>query len=185
MNAAACPRCSGAVVAAQEYCLECGLRQPVRRLGPAPGEERSLRAPVLGTLALAVAGAAVSVVLTWEGGGGEAVITATGGNLTVTAPRSAAAAFAGWPRGRDGWTVVLASIPKGKGGRDAALSRAQQARARGLPRVGISDSGSIVSLHPGYWVVFTGIYDSEPEATSQLLRARAVVRTAATRRMTT
>ena len=50
MNAAACPRCSGAVVAAQEYCLECGLRQPVRRLGPAPGEERSLRAPVLGTL---------------------------------------------------------------------------------------------------------------------------------------
>jgi hypothetical protein len=47
--------------------------------------------------------------------------------------------------------------------------------------VGVLDSGTIASLHPGYWVVFTGVYDSEAEATSHLLRARAVVRTAGTR----
>ena len=76
---------------------------------------------------------------------------------------------------------VLASLPKAKGGRDAALARAQQARAHGLPRVGVLDSGTIASLHPGYWVVFTGVYDSEAEATSHLLRARAVVRTASAR----
>jgi hypothetical protein len=180
---ATCPRCGGAVVAAQEYCLECGVRLPVRRLGPTPGEERSLRARTLGLLALAVAGGAAAVAFTWEGGSGESVITATGGSLTVTTPAKAAKAFAAWPQKREGWTIVLASIPKGKGGRDAALARAQQARSRGLPRVGITDSGGIASLHPGYWIVFTGIYDSEPEATSQLLRARAVVRTAATRRM--
>jgi hypothetical protein len=161
VSGATCPRCAG------------------------PVEQRGVRAPVLGLLGLAVAGAAVAVAFTWEGGSDEAVITATGGSLTVTTPVAEIARFASWPRGRDGWTIVLASIPKGEGGRDAALARAQQARSRGLPRVGITDSGAVASLHPGYWVVFTGVYDSEPEATSQLLRARAVVRTAATRRMAT
>jgi hypothetical protein len=184
VNSTACPRCGGPVVGGQEYCLECGLRLPVRRLGTTPGEERALRRPLLGLFAVAAAGAAAAVGLTWEGDSGESVITATGGSLTLTAPAAEIARFAGWPRGRDGWTIVLASVPKAKGGRDAALARAQQARTRGLPRVGIVDSGTVRSLHPGYWVVFTGIYDSEPEATSHLLRARAVVRTAGTRRMT-
>jgi hypothetical protein len=181
VSPANCPRCGAPAVAGQEYCLECGLRLPVRRLGSAPGEERSLRRPLLGLFVVAVAGALAAVGLTWEGDSGEAVITATGGSLTVTAPPEAIAKFAGWPRDREGWTVVLASVPKAKGGRDAALARAQQARAHGLPRVGVLDSGTIASLHPGYWVVFTGVYDSEAEATSHLLRARAVVRTAGTR----
>lgn len=185
MSSTKCPRCSGPVVAGQEYCLECGLRLPVRRLSAAPGEERGLRRPLLGLFAVAAAGAVAAVGLTWEGDGGESVITATGGSLTVTTPPAEIANFAAWPRGRDGWTIVLASVPKAKGGRDTALARAQQARSRGLPRVGIVDSGTVKSLHPGYWVVFTGVYDSEPEATSHLLRARAVVRTAGTSRMTT
>jgi hypothetical protein len=184
VNSLTCPRCGGPAVAGQEYCLECGLRLPVRRLGAAPGEERSLQRPLLGLFAVAVAGGLAAVGLTWERDSGEEVITATGGSLTVTAAPEAIARFAGWPRGREGWTIVLASVPKAKGGREAALARAQQARARGLPRVGVLDSGTIASLHPGYWVVFTGVYDSEPEATSHLLRARAVVRTASTRQIT-
>jgi hypothetical protein len=178
-----CPRCGGPVVAGQEYCLECGLRLPVRRLGAAPGEERGLRRPLLGLFLVAVVGGLAAVGLTWEGDSGDEVITATGGSVTVTAPPESIATFAGWPRGREGWTIVLASVPKAKGGRDAALIRAQEARTRGLPRVGVLDSGTIASLHPGYWVVFTGVYDSEAEATSHLLRARAVVRTASTRQM--
>ena len=42
-------------------------------------------------------------------------------------------------RNREGWTIVLASVPKAKGGRDAALPLAQQARSRSLPRVGVLD----------------------------------------------
>jgi len=177
-----CPRCGGPVAAGQEYCLECGVRMPVRRLGPAPGEERSVRRHVLGLLAVAVAGGAAAVALTWEGSGAEAVITATGGSVTMTPPAPDVGRYAGWPRDRDGWTIVLASIPKAKGGRETALARAQQAQARGLPRIGIVDSGAVASLHPGYWIVFTGVYDSQAEATSNLLGARAVVRNASPRR---
>jgi hypothetical protein len=43
-----------------------------------------------------------------------------------------------------------------------------------LRRVGVLDSSHFASLHPGYYVVFYGVYDSEAEAASSLQRARAV-----------
>jgi hypothetical protein len=64
-----------------------------------------------------------------------------------------------------------------------AVTRARQARARGLGTVGILDSSRYASLHPGYWIVFTGVYGSEAEATSALERARRAVRTATVRRV--
>ena len=67
------------------------------------------------------------------------------------------------------------------GGRKAADARAKQARAKGLPQVGVLDSSSYASLHPGYWVVFSGIYGSEAEATSALEAARKASKTAAVR----
>ena len=69
------------------------------------------------------------------------------------------------------WTNILVSIPKVEG-RDAAIARAEQARRRGLRRVGVLDSSRFASLHPGYWVVFAGVYASEPEATSRLREAK-------------
>jgi hypothetical protein len=179
-----CPRCRAVAAEGQEYCLECGLRLPgPGRLGPDAVDARGLRAPLLASFAFAAAGAAAAIALTWDTGGADAVITATGGSVTATTPVSVARGFGSWPRGRDGWTVVLVSIPKQKGGRKAALARARQAQSRGLPQVGIADSGTVGSLHPGYWIVFTGVYDTEPEATGALHRARTVARTAATRRM--
>lgn len=179
-----CPRCRAAAVEGQEYCLECSLRLPGRgRVGSAPGREWSLRTRLVGALALAVAGAAVAIGATWERGATEQIIVATGGSRTAPAPAAVAQGFRAWPQGRDGWTVVVVSVPKKTGGRAEALARARQARSRGLPQVGIVDSGAIASLHPGYWVVFAGVYDTEPEATSALQRARTVARTAATRRM--
>jgi hypothetical protein len=47
----------------------------------------------------------------------------------------------------------------------------------------VLDSSSYASLRPGYWIVFTGIYTSEAEATSDLARARRVVGTADVRRI--
>ena len=49
-------------------------------------------------------------------------------------------------------------------GRRVAVARTRQARRKGLSPVGILDSSRYASLHPGYYVVFQGVYDSEPEA---------------------
>ena len=112
--------------------------------------------------------------LTWESRRtGEAVITATGGSLTDRRlRRSPQRRFADVARRTRRLDDRARLVPKGKGGRDAALARAQQA-ARAACRASASRLGAIASLHPGYWVVFTGVYDTEPEATSALLRARA------------
>ena len=176
-----CPRCGASIARGQEYCLSCGLRQPgPGRLGSAPIQRRLLPA-ILATLALAVGGAVTAIAVTWDDGTAQAVITATGGSITRAAP-TPKQGLAIWPKGQEGWTIVLISLPK-RDGRDAAVARAQQARSRRLPQVGILDSSKVASLHPGYWVVFTGVYETQPEATSALQRAKAAFRTAATRRI--
>jgi len=68
---------------------------------------------------------------------------------------------------------VLVSLPQ-SGGRDLADESAADARRDGLANVGILNSSRFASLHPGYFVVFTGVFDSEAEATSALPRARSV-----------
>jgi hypothetical protein len=80
---------------------------------------------------------------------------------TTTAPRPGA--LTAWPAGQSGFTVVLESIPS-SGGRTLALERARAASRAGLPQVGVLDSSRYSSLHPGYYVVFSGIYSSRPEA---------------------
>jgi hypothetical protein len=81
---------------------------------------------------------------------------------TTTAPRPGA--LTAWPAGQSGYTVVLESIPTGSDGRALALERARSASRAGLPQVGVLDSSRYSSLHPGYSVVFSGIYDSREEA---------------------
>jgi hypothetical protein len=75
-----------------------------------------------------------------------------------------------WPP-RNGYTVVLASIPaRGTGLRDAT-ARARAALARGLRDVGVLVSSRFASLHPGYYVVFAGVYDSLQDAQTAASRA--------------
>jgi hypothetical protein len=75
-----------------------------------------------------------------------------------------------WPRGRSGWTLVLVSLPTSSG-RDAAVTRAREALRSGLPRVGVIESSRYASLHPGYYVVFSGVYPSISEAQDAVSRA--------------
>jgi hypothetical protein len=75
-----------------------------------------------------------------------------------------------WPRERSGWTLVLASLPA-SAKREAALAKARQALAAGLPQVGVLDSSRYSSLHPGYYVVFSGVYDSLSAAQTAAARA--------------
>ena len=159
--------------------------------------------PALLGLAIAVLGTGAAIAISSNGEEATAVSTATGGSLTappttptVTEPDPTAAtetaptltnppattapkpppanpATITWPAGRRGWTIVLVSLPQ-NGGRPAADAKAVSARSSGLRRVGILDSSRYASLHPGYYVVFQGVYESEADAASSLQRARAV-----------
>jgi cell division septation protein DedD len=158
--------------------------------------------PALLGLVVAVLGTGAAIAISSEGDEPTAVSTATGGSLTVTndvstltapeptepttttapatttAPTTTAKPPANpasivWPRDRRGWTIVLLSLPQSNG-LAAANAKAAQLRRGGLRRVGVLDSDRYASLHPGYYVIFTGIFDSEAEAASALQRARAV-----------
>jgi hypothetical protein len=72
-----------------------------------------------------------------------------------------------WPAGTSGYTVVLESIPT-RSPRTLAEQRARAAKAAGLPKVGVLTSANFSSLHPGYYVVFSGIYDSPAAASAAL-----------------
>jgi hypothetical protein len=87
-----------------------------------------------------------------------------------------------WPSGQNGWTVVLVSLPE-SGGQAAAQSAARKAIADGLTDVGVLNSSDFSSLHPGYFVVFSGIYNTVDEAKAGLDTARATYPQAYTRQI--
>jgi hypothetical protein len=95
--------------------------------------------------------------------------TTTG--TTTTGTTTGTGSTISWPAGEDGYTVVLRSTPTSQG-RGPAESAAQQAKNNGLPEVGILESSDFSSLNPGYYVTFTGIYDTQNEAENALPRAR-------------
>jgi hypothetical protein len=78
-----------------------------------------------------------------------------------------------WPEATDGWTLVLASVPAGPGNRAIALRQAREALDQGLRQVGVLTSSQFSSLHPGYLVVFSGVYSTQSAAEQALSRARA------------
>ncbi len=193
-----CPRCSTPYGDGQEYCLECGHRLPAtsgavaflgsawrRRLGWYPGDWIW---PAL--LALVVAAGAGVVSAIWladrsSSANGTLVATtaATSTHETTTTPTTTATTspepppppppaktLVSWPPGKSGWTIVLDSVPS-VNGRAAALAEAKQALHVGMKQVGVLDSSRFSSLHPGYYVVFSGIYDTEAEAQSHVIDA--------------
>ncbi|HWX09522.1 MAG TPA: hypothetical protein VNY33_06060 [Gaiellaceae bacterium] len=81
-------------------------------------------------------------------------------------------ALAEWPTGKSGYTLVLVSLPLNSG-RANALARARAAKRAGLPDVGVLVSSQYSSLHPGYYVVFSGIYATQAQASSGVSNAHA------------
>jgi hypothetical protein len=178
-----CPRCAATRQASQSYCLECGLRLPVvvgglavlrrgwmRRLGWYPGDWIWLA--LLAAL-LAAGGATAAITVNHE----HAAAAAT--TFVAPAPRRRAPVSppgrngtTAWPAGLDGWTVVLGStpLPAGSGGPLASASRAER---NGLPQVGVLDSSDYSSLHPGYYILFSGIYGAPGDASTALETVRA------------
>ena len=77
-----------------------------------------------------------------------------------------------WPAGKDGFTVILKSVPTSNG-RSQADAAADKARTNGLTQVGVLNSSDYSSLNPGYYVTFTGIYDTNGQAQAALPNARS------------
>jgi len=180
-----CPRCGAIRARDQRYCVECGLRLPavtgalgawrrgwVRRLGWYPGDWVWL---TLLAGAVAAAGAAVAV----REGHRHTAVASAATTYVAPAPRFSTPTSAAGPSGRvvwparlDGWTVVLVSAPAPKGRRGAAAFAAHAARS-GLPKVGVLDSSGFGTLHPGYYVVFSGVYGAAGDAQAALETVRA------------
>jgi hypothetical protein len=150
----------------------------------------------LGALAIAAGGAAAAIAATRDSAGASTrTIVALSplrrapapARATRTKPRPAAAGKARrslttWPA-RNGYTIVLASIPLRRGiGPAEAIAR--RALRRGLRNVGVLVSTSYIGLHPGYFVVFTGVYSSVEEAQGQLPTVAARFPTAYARQIT-
>ena len=177
-----CPACRAALVDGQEYCLECGARQPgPGRLGQVPTQGSTRLLPLIASFVVAATAAAVAIGATWDPDDAEQLTVGLGGSQVVR-QASGQDGLAAWPANRTGWTIVLVSVPKQEG-RNEAVDRAREARQRGLVQVGVLDSAKVPSLRPGYWAVFSGLYATKPEATSDLQRARSAVRTATTRQI--
>jgi hypothetical protein len=186
----ACPQCGEERDYGQEYCLECGLRMPgpgVLDRGDDPARGW-IRRTLIG-LVVAVAGVAAAVAATGGTTNDTTLVTALGGFATSPSTETLSGSAADdqtgvveWPTGQNGWTIALATLPQ-SGGRQAAVAKARSARKAGLPAVGLLDTSQYASLHPGYWLVFTGNYTSEAEATSALQAARSFTRTAGVRRI--
>jgi hypothetical protein len=96
--------------------------------------------------------------------------TATETNPAAPPPPPLRQTLTTWPAGKNGWTIVLDSVPT-TNGRVGAVAEAKQALRLGLKQVGVLDSAGYSSLHPGYFVVFSGIYDSQAEAQSHIIEA--------------
>lgn len=189
----ACAACGAPAEPLQEYCLDCGSRiVPARRFsavghawerrfGRYPGDW--IWASLL--LLLVAAGSATAGIVAGRdtGSGGSETVVATSRVViappappaattteatTTTAPTTTAAPppvkeLIPWPA-RNGYTVVLASIPARGTGLDDARAKAKTARSGGIKDVGIITSSKFASLHPGYYVVFAGVFDSLEEA---------------------
>jgi hypothetical protein len=150
------------------------------------------------TLVIAVAGAAAAIVVSDRRAEHASAYVASSPGITLAEPATAAATTAPvrtnsdtstlpkapepgtkgatrgrfpWPVGENGWTIVLVSYPKTTG-HDAAFSTATRAAKAGLEPVGVLDSDKFASLQPGYFVVFTGVFNSKTTADSSVATAR-------------
>jgi hypothetical protein len=195
-----CPRCGALVEPGQEYCLECGLRQPGGGIAANVGSTWQRRVPgrlwpILAALLVAAVMTGVAILISrGNDESGPQVIDATGPSsistpttepipteptTAVTEPETTPTAtepppapqLVDWPPSQNGYTIVIASLPASSG-REQAIRKAREVLASNLPEVGVIDAGEFSSLHPGYYVVFSGVYPDQREALNGIGRVQ-------------
>jgi hypothetical protein len=192
-----CSRCGSSLAADQRYCLECGARRAEARLpfldvlapdaaaaGAPPPERRPRLVESItgGTAALGVALAVLFLavgVLVGRSGGDKAsapapsVVTVGNGAAPASSAGGAQTAFNGdWPAGQSGWTVQLQALPKDSNDPAKVQAAKTAAQGKGAPAVGALDSDRFGSLNPGEYVVYSGHFKTQAEATKALGKLR-------------
>jgi hypothetical protein len=192
-----------------EYCLDCGHRLPVRaRWTPRSRYPLNPAWPVLALLILGALGALAAVVVSRGGNERETLVATNLPARTVVRARPIFGTEAAAPTtvpvittappptttpkgvttltrwsAADGYTVVLASVPRANG-RASAVEVAKRALAKGLASVGVLDSKAFSSLTPGFFVVFSGFYRSNAAASAHVSTAETAGFPAYARRIT-
>jgi SPOR domain len=182
-----CPSCSAPAERGQLVCLECGARLGIRYRRPPRWRPP---AAVLAAAAL-VAAAGLGFALRALTDGEETERSSAPATPRAEAPAEPSRAPArpdrtepppakparpgprgpggvrGWPAGKDGYTVVLLST----GDEASARSRARELLKVGAP-AGVLRSGFYPSLSPGFWIVFSGVFDTRERAVREADRYR-------------
>ena len=175
-----CRTCGSGAEVGQEYCLECGARLSATR--------RPLHWawPVIAAALVAAGGAAVAIAAGGNDSQHATIVALTPVRFAPFAyglpPAKGSAKLRPWPQ-RNGYTIVLAVLPA-TAGPGPAQARALAALKAGLPDVGVIDSSRYASLHPGYSVIFSGVYATLDEALAALPRAARHARNAYAQQIT-
>jgi len=177
-----CAACGKPLAADQRYCLNCGARRGAPRVaygtylangGADPAAAASAArandfSPLGAVLGVALLGGMLLIGVLLGRSGDESdtappVVTVT--TEAQTTPSQEPSVVSEWPAGTDGWTVQLATLPKSNTtSTDVEASRAQLT-GEGAPDVGVLDSDVYPSLPPGDYVIYSGVYDSQQQAT--------------------
>lgn len=188
-----CAQCSTRLDPDQFYCLECGWASD---LAPALAKPRGLGPLVaVGLIAFGLIGGGLAFAALQDDGSSDGAslstaeattplapatttapgttdgglppdpaATATGGELpTTAAPEDV---VSDWPSGQTAWTTIVSSV---RSSAEAANTK-EQVRAAGEP-AGLLFSSDHPELRPGFWVVFSGVFNSREEASAH---ARAI-----------
>ena len=166
----ACSRCGTAAEVRQEYCLECGERLVSAR--------RSIHWlwPTAAAGLIAAGGAAAAIAAGSDSTSHSTIVAFTPLRAAPARSQPSERELTQWPR-RNGYTIVLTVVPT-TAGEPAAEAQARRAVHTGLPAAGVLASADYASLHPGYFIVFSGVYDALDEALTALPRARSRFRNA-------
>lgn len=173
--ARSCPQCGAPLAPEQDWCLSCGAPASTR-IAATP----SWRAPlaIVGTV-LVLAAAALTVAFLSLTDDAERVaqtpeptptaqpteappVTPSPEATVEPLPDETPAPPAGvgtWPEGEEAWTVIVLSTSDETGARAKA-----QELADGGTQVGVLNSSDYSSLRSGFWVVFSGQYETSEEA---------------------
>jgi hypothetical protein len=89
-----------------------------------------------------------------------------------TSPPGTQGSLTTWPANKNGYTVVIDSVPL-REGRDSAVASARRALSAGVSETGVLESSEFTSLRPGYYVAFAGVHDTLQEATTAVSDVRS------------
>jgi hypothetical protein len=189
-----CAGCGAPLASDQRYCLNCGSRRAEARLpfleilryGATENSHEAVpptrRQPSTPLVAVGVAGAfaivlGLGVLIGSLGDDGKQVAAAPPPVITVAAPATGATTAgvqftSDWPHGKDGYTVLIRTLPK-DGTQPADVGAAKsQAQSKGAPDVGALDSDDYSSLDSGNYVVYSGVYHSRKQARKALAKLK-------------